>query len=384
MTDIERNKRALIAQAQALDPIDRQLRSKAQELRRLWNESGRCPSRTIDDELLRDFDGAINRVFAAPISAPRSLDETRSLARTLANELSRDLFLPVITEVHTVTRTGWRSKKEKHSVTRTTLFDGYTLYTRRMHEARYFLEGSGKTVFVSYTDLEIWLKRDGALVCTEAKEDRLLQEGVSWKMRTIAREQHLADPDCLFKERDIRQPGVQETFYEFERWRDGNPAPDRSRLGMIVRDLLVRERGQRPPAPAPAPAPSPSPSPSSSPAPGPSAVAPSRTPTAVAKAMPTPGAPQDDERVKALALFAGLLASRLRSLRQIPSTGPAPGPSAVAPTRTPTAVATAKPAVAADWYADPSGRFELRYWNGSAWTEHVALATQRFTDPPVA
>ena len=38
----------------------------------------------------------------------------------------------------------------------------------------------------------------------------------------------------------------------------------------------------------------------------------------------------------------------------------------------------------AAWYPDPSGRFELRYWNGSAWTEHVSRSGQQFTDPPVA
>jgi len=35
-------------------------------------------------------------------------------------------------------------------------------------------------------------------------------------------------------------------------------------------------------------------------------------------------------------------------------------------------------------YKDPSGRFEMRYWNGTAWTEHVARGGQQFTDPPVA
>ena len=42
------------------------------------------------------------------------------------------------------------------------------------------------------------------------------------------------------------------------------------------------------------------------------------------------------------------------------------------------------PTVPAAWYADPSSRFELRYWNGKEWTEHVARAGQQFTDPPVA
>ena len=42
------------------------------------------------------------------------------------------------------------------------------------------------------------------------------------------------------------------------------------------------------------------------------------------------------------------------------------------------------PAVPAAWYKDPSGRYEMRYWNGTAWTEHVARGGQQFTDPPVA
>ena len=44
----------------------------------------------------------------------------------------------------------------------------------------------------------------------------------------------------------------------------------------------------------------------------------------------------------------------------------------------------AAPAVPAGWYADPAGRFELRYWDGSTWTEHVSRAGQQYTDPPVA
>jgi hypothetical protein len=44
----------------------------------------------------------------------------------------------------------------------------------------------------------------------------------------------------------------------------------------------------------------------------------------------------------------------------------------------------ATPAVPAAWYKDPSGRYELRYWSGTAWTEHVSRSGQQFTDPPVA
>lgn len=60
-------------------------------------------------------------------------------------------------------------------------------------------------------------------------------------------------------------------------------------------------------------------------------------------------------------------------------------PAAVEPAATEPAVApAAESAVPAGWYADPSGRFELRYWDGGAWTEHVSRAGQQFTDPPVA
>jgi hypothetical protein len=44
----------------------------------------------------------------------------------------------------------------------------------------------------------------------------------------------------------------------------------------------------------------------------------------------------------------------------------------------------AQPSVPAGWYHDPAGRYELRYWDGSAWTEHVSRAGQQYTDPPVA
>jgi uncharacterized protein DUF2510 len=54
-----------------------------------------------------------------------------------------------------------------------------------------------------------------------------------------------------------------------------------------------------------------------------------------------------------------------------PAPAPAPEPPPV-------------PTVPAGWYADPAGRFELRYWDGSTWTEHVSRAGQQFTDPPVA
>lgn len=33
------------------------------------------------------------------------------------------------------------------------------------------------------------------------------------------------------------------------------------------------------------------------------------------------------------------------------------------------------------WYADPTSRFEHRYWDGTTWTEHVSRNGQPTTDP---
>src|SRR5215471_2967312 len=38
--------------------------------------------------------------------------------------------------------------------------------------------------------------------------------------------------------------------------------------------------------------------------------------------------------------------------------------------------------LAADWYRDPSGRFELRYWNGRAWTFNVSTNGTTGRDAP--
>jgi hypothetical protein len=48
------------------------------------------------------------------------------------------------------------------------------------------------------------------------------------------------------------------------------------------------------------------------------------------------------------------------------------------------AAAPATPSVPPGWYADPAGRYELRYWDGNSWTEHVSRQGQQYTDPPVA
>jgi len=36
---------------------------------------------------------------------------------------------------------------------------------------------------------------------------------------------------------------------------------------------------------------------------------------------------------------------------------------------------------AANWYPDPNGRAELRYWDGQAWTDHISNGGVQGTDP---
>jgi len=40
--------------------------------------------------------------------------------------------------------------------------------------------------------------------------------------------------------------------------------------------------------------------------------------------------------------------------------------------------------VPADWYPDPYGRSELRYWDGELWTDHVSSNGRQSTDPVAA
>lgn len=51
------------------------------------------------------------------------------------------------------------------------------------------------------------------------------------------------------------------------------------------------------------------------------------------------------------------------------------------PASAPVAIPYTTPAVAAGWYPDPAGRHEQRYWDGSAWTEHIADAGTAGSDP---
>jgi hypothetical protein len=66
------------------------------------------------------------------------------------------------------------------------------------------------------------------------------------------------------------------------------------------------------------------------------------------------------------------------------STAPVSTPVVTSAVNTSVASSVGDAAAPANWYPDPAGRFELRYWNGSAWTEHVSRNGQQSVDPPVA
>ena len=90
-------------------------------------------------------------------------------------------------------------------------------------------------------------------------------------------------------------------------------------------------------------------------------------------AVPSAGSPAAEEAAKAAAAA--------------PATSGSPWQSASSATSAPSATAQpasggAVPSVPANWYKDPSGRFEMRYWNGTQWTEHVATAGKQSVDPP--
>jgi hypothetical protein len=44
-------------------------------------------------------------------------------------------------------------------------------------------------------------------------------------------------------------------------------------------------------------------------------------------------------------------------------------------------VASIAPVTPPDWYPDPTGRFHWRYWTGHEWTEHVSRDQELFVDP---
>lgn len=62
-----------------------------------------------------------------------------------------------------------------------------------------------------------------------------------------------------------------------------------------------------------------------------------------------------------------------------PAMAAPPPPPVAAPPPPPPPVPT--PSVPAGWNPDPRGRYELRYWDGQQWTNHVATGGGQTIDP---
>ena len=167
-----------------------------------------------------------------------------------------------------------------------------------------------------------------------------------------------------------------------------SPVTRRSPCWRILRRTTASSRSpRRRPRPSPTPVPISSwaadPAPESTPEPEPeSEPTPEPEPEPVSEPAGWGVAPDHRGRCRSRS-DAGTDARARAVVDPMPTTVYTPDPT---PARTPepAAAAAAAPAVPAGWYADPSGRFELRYWDGGAWTEHVARGGQQFTDPPVA
>jgi hypothetical protein len=68
--------------------------------------------------------------------------------------------------------------------------------------------------------------------------------------------------------------------------------------------------------------------------------------------------------------FGGAALAVVVAVRRHQAPGPRPAPAT-----------WAHEAVAAGWFADPSGRHELRYWDGQRWTEQVSDRGTQAVDP---
>ncbi|MGA2522035.1 MAG: PH domain-containing protein, partial [Acidimicrobiales bacterium] len=64
-----------------------------------------------------------------------------------------------------------------------------------------------------------------------------------------------------------------------------------------------------------------------------------------------------------------------------PGVVPAPGPGPVVLAPPPSPAVVTPPPVPAGWYRDPGGRHELRFWDGSGWSDHVSDAGRTAVDP---
>ena len=83
-------------------------------------------------------------------------------------------------------------------------------------------------------------------------------------------------------------------------------------------------------------------------------------------------------------LLASLPAAMQRQSWGAPASPEAAAAStgSAAASSTPSTSTSSAPASGAEWRRDPYGRYEQRFWNGSAWTDHVSTGGKQMTDPP--
>ena len=99
---------------------------------------------------------------------------------------------------------------------------------------------------------------------------------------------------------------------------------------------------------------------------------------------PATGAPSAAATTATAATAAVAATAAATPVVDAPAAAPAPAVEPMAAAAAPAPAPAPADAVPAGWYPDPSSRFELRYWDGTRWTEHVSRGGQQSTDPPVA
>lgn len=159
-------------------------------------------------------------------------------------------------------------------------------------------------------------------------------------------------------------------------------AAETKSAAMPAESIVEKEEPKPSPEPEPMPEVESKPAPASEPAGwavAPEPVSPKPEPAATI----TPTIPAQPAAVTPGAAAAAAATSQPAAVVQPAAVQPAAVQPAAVPSR-PEPAPSPTPSVPAGWYADPAGRYELRYWDGGTWTEHVSRAGQQFTDPPVA
>ncbi len=226
-TSAEAAKRSLVSEAGALDPADRALKDKAENLRERWKVAGRVPSRQIDDELWNQFKAGLDAAFARRVRLPRDGAGLRDLARRTASETKspvQTLREKVgIEESHKV---GLFKSETRTRVEERIVLHGWRLFSRSLYEAMFRRypkpHSSDQLSNIVDSHRQIWLSRDGRLMTADVSESGLPTTVWLQSCRlTEATDNDLCEPEYFFKKRTVRDATGQQTMWEFEAWKHG-------------------------------------------------------------------------------------------------------------------------------------------------------------------